>query len=137
LGILGKMVFMSTLETNMPKRLYILWRTLSNGPIIKETLFSSLSGFYITRIDCLTTMGQIKSAHALWHERFGHPRSTMLAWIIKDLQGLPTNLRNVRASTPCMACSCGKLIAQPFTSKNFQQISHHSYQSFMQMYAVL
>jgi hypothetical protein len=65
----------------------------------------------------LTTSGQIKSPHALWHELLGHPVSTMLAPIVKGSHGLPTNLRNILASTLCIAFSCGKLVAQPSLSK--------------------
>jgi hypothetical protein len=59
--------------------------TLS-GPTIRETLFSYLFGFYITRIEYLTTTGKLKSPHALWHDRLGHSGSLLRCWILKTIQ---------------------------------------------------
>ena len=55
----------------------------------------------------------------LWHDRLGHPGSIMMHWIIDNSHGHP--LKNQKILLPsdysCSACSQGKLITKPSSSK--------------------
>ena len=55
----------------------------------------------------------------IWHDRLGHPRSSMMRRIIEHSHGHP--LKNQKILSPneysCVACSQGKLKVRPFFTK--------------------
>ena len=55
----------------------------------------------------------------LWHDRLGHPGSTMMHKIIENSHGHPLKNQKILLSHEnlCTACSQGKLIIKPSHSK--------------------
>ena len=55
----------------------------------------------------------------LWHDRLGHPGSIMMHWIIENSHGHPLKNQKILLPSdyPCSACSQGKLITKPSSSK--------------------
>ena len=55
----------------------------------------------------------------LWHDRLGHPRSTMMRRIIENSHGHLLKNQNIILSSdyPCTACSQGKLVVRPSHTK--------------------
>ena len=52
----------------------------------------------------------------LWHDRLGHPGSTMMKRIIENTHGHPLKdqkIHKVDKMSPCTSCSLGKLITRP------------------------
>ena len=51
----------------------------------------------------------------LWHDRFGHPGSSMIRRIIEHSNGHPLKNQKILLSSElsCEACSQGKLIVRP------------------------
>ena len=61
----------------------------------------------------------------LWHDRLGHPRSSMMRRIIEHSHGHPLNNQNMLLANkyPCVACSQGKFIVRPSFSKVIYELS--------------
>nr|GEW21438.1 integrase, catalytic core [Tanacetum cinerariifolium] len=57
---------------------------------------------------------------SLWHDRLGHPRSTMMKRIVETTHGHPLKDQKILQMdnmAPCTSCSHGKLIARPLPLK--------------------
>ena len=90
-----------------------------------EKLSTFYSGLYyttITTIELNMVMSQ-KLSHLnifmLWHDRLGHPWSTMMRRIIENSHGHPLKNQKILLSCdyPSTACSQGKLIVRPSHTK--------------------
>ncbi|KAM2825188.1 hypothetical protein COP1_035011 [Malus domestica] len=73
---------------------------------------------YIKTVEAYTVMNQKfidSKVYMFWHDRLGHPRSTMMHRIITNSNGHPLLSRHVDVSNdnPCKACSQGKLVIGP------------------------
>jgi hypothetical protein len=55
----------------------------------------------------------------LWHDRLGHPGSTMMRRIITNSNGHPLLNKHIllQSNNPCKACSQGKLVIKPSYAK--------------------
>ena len=76
---------------------------------------SGLYYTYIRTIESHTVMNQKfidSKVYMLWHDRLGHPGSTMILRIITNSNGHPLLSRHIAISNdnPCKACSQGKLV---------------------------
>ena len=88
---------------------------------ILEKLRGMSSGLYYTYIRTIeshTVMNQKfidSKVYMLWHDRLGHPGSTMMRRIITNSNGHPLVSRHIAAlnDNPCKACSQGKLVIRP------------------------
>ena len=88
---------------------------------ILEKLRGFSSGLYYTYIRTIeshTVMNQKfidSKVYMLWHDRLGHPGSTMMRRIITNSNGHPLLSRHIDVSNdnPCKACSQGKLVIRP------------------------
>ena len=108
------------------KNIYALL-IVSRQKLIVEKLLAFSSGLYyttITTIELNMVMSQ-KLSHPnifmLWHDRLGHPGSTMMRRIIENSHGHPLKNQKILLSSdyPCIACSQGKLIVRPSHTKVF------------------
>ena len=90
-----------------------------------EKLPTFSSGLYyttITTIELNMVMSQ-KLSHLnifmLWHDRLGHPGSTIMSRIIENSHGHPLKNQKILLSSdyPCTACSQRKLIVRPSHTK--------------------
>ncbi|KAM2637804.1 hypothetical protein EV1_022251 [Malus domestica] len=85
---------------------------------ILEKLHGLLSGLYyiyIKTVESHTVMNQKfidSKVYILWHNRLGHPGSTMMHRTITNSNGHPLLSRHIAISNdnPCKACSQGKLV---------------------------
>ena len=98
---------------------------VSSQKLVAEKLPAFSSGLYyttITTIELNMVMSQ-KLSHPnifmLWHDRFGHPGSTMMRRIIENSHGHPLKNQKIILSSdyPCTACSQGKLIVRSSHTK--------------------
>ncbi|KAM1778054.1 hypothetical protein PS1_044952 [Malus domestica] len=88
---------------------------------ILEKLHGLSSGLYCTYIktvEAYTVMNQKfidSKVYMLWHDRLGHPGSTMMRRIITNSNGHPLLSKHINVSNdnPCKACSQGKLVIRP------------------------
>lgn len=94
----------------------------NNGMEIKETLFSYNSGFYITKIQSFHSHTKDMALSELWHDRLGHPGTSMFHRMMNGTRGLPSNISPSSLKQPCMACSRGKLITRPAPPKTIFEI---------------
>ena len=98
---------------------------VSSQKLVMEKLSTFSSGLYyftITTIELNMVMSK-KLSHPnifmLWHDRLGHPESTMMRRIIENSHGHPLKNHKILLSSdyPCTACSQGKLIVRPSHTK--------------------
>ncbi|KAK1570985.1 hypothetical protein Q3G72_010194 [Acer saccharum] len=97
----------------------------SGRKLIMEKLRALSSGLYYTLIrdiDVHAVMNQKFSdpkIFMLWHDRLGHPGSTMMRKIIENSHGHPLKNQKILLSYEnlCTACSQGKLVIKPSHSK--------------------
>ncbi|BBH05089.1 Disease resistance protein CC-NBS-LRR class family [Prunus dulcis] len=88
---------------------------------ILEKLCELSSGLYYTTIRTIeahSIMDQESTgsnAFKLWHDRLGHPGSTMMRRIITNSKGHPLLTKHIMLSSDifCRACSQGKLVIRP------------------------
>jgi hypothetical protein len=96
---------------------------------ILERFFGLSSGLYQTTIRTIETNLVLNQkfndpkTFILWHDRLGHPGSIMMRRIVENSHG--HSLKNLKillpSDNPCVACSQGKLITRPSTTKvNFE-----------------
>jgi transposase InsO family protein len=99
---------------------------------ILERFFGLSSGLYQTTIRTIETNLVLNQkfndpkTFILWHDRLGHPGSIMMRRIVENSHG--HSLKNLKillpSDNPCAACSQGKLITRPSTTKvNFESPS--------------
>ena len=110
----------SATEENM-KYMYITTNMLGKKYIL-EKLPKLSSGLHYTNINAIESHMVVKEdpqTLTLWHDRLGHPGSTMIRKIIESSHGhtlkglkIPQNDKS-----PCEACSLGKLIIRPSPAK--------------------
>ncbi|KAM2145223.1 hypothetical protein COP2_047875 [Malus domestica] len=88
---------------------------------ILEKLHGLSSGLYYTYIKTVETHAVMNQkfmdskVYMLWHNRLGHPGSTMMRIIITNSNGHPLLSRHIDVSNDnlCKACSQGKLVIRP------------------------
>ncbi|CAH9090012.1 unnamed protein product [Cuscuta epithymum] len=91
----------------------------SGNKYISEKMPAYSSGLYYTYISPIEINVVSKiydhNSFILWHDRLGHPGSTMMHKIIENSRGHSlTNVKIPQSSDfPCTACSLGKLIIRP------------------------
>ena len=86
-----------------------------------EKLPSYKSGLYYTFINPVESYMVVNKKledptnFMMWHDRLGHPGSTMMRRIIENSNGHPLKNKIVPLSkdVPCIACFQGKLITRP------------------------
>ena len=83
-----------------------------------RSLSSVLYYTYIRTIESHTVMNQKfidSKVYMFWHDRLGHPGSTIMRRIITNSNGHPLLSKDVAISNdnPCKACSQGKLVIRP------------------------
>jgi hypothetical protein len=92
---------------------------------IKEKFHALPSGMYFTFIKMVesnnvTNQKFVDSkSFILWHDRLGHPGAIMMRRIINNSHGHPLKNQKILLSNdyPCVACSQGKLVIRPSTTK--------------------
>ena len=113
-----------TMDENNVEYLYIT-SNMSGKKKILEKLPAFSSGLYYTTIKSMEIYTVIKDklydpkSFILWHDRLGHPGSTMMRRIIENSHGHPLKdlkilLSNENSYT---TCSQGKLVVRPSPSK--------------------
>ena len=89
---------------------------------ILEKLPMNHSGLHYTHINVPQAHLAVKENHcdleafSLWHDRLGHPGSTMMKRIIESTHGHPLKYQRIPQSDKmpmCTSCSLGKLITRP------------------------
>ncbi|KAJ9541050.1 hypothetical protein OSB04_027556 [Centaurea solstitialis] len=84
------------------------------------------NGLHYTYINVVETNMVVKEKYfdptvfSLWHDRLGHPGSTMMRRIIGSTNGHPLKEQKIPQTgtfTQCTSCSLGKLIVRPSPSK--------------------
>ena len=79
---------------------------------------SGLHYTYIHEIECNLVVKEDPKTMTLWHDRLGHPSSTMMRKIVESTHGHSLKgLKLTREDRPCEACSLGKLITKHSPSK--------------------
>ncbi|KAI3811307.1 hypothetical protein L1987_21028 [Smallanthus sonchifolius] len=105
---------------------YLQMTSNKNGQdTIVEKLKALSSGLYCTTINPIESYMVSnqklpdKEMFTIWHNRLGHPGSTMMRRIIKSANGHP--LKNLKVllsqDLSCTSCSLGKLITRPSQTK--------------------
>ncbi|CAL8157505.1 unnamed protein product [Prunus armeniaca] len=91
---------------------------------ILEKLCALSSGLYYTtiQIEAHNVMDQKfidSNTFKLWHDRLGHPGSTMMHRIITNSKGHPLLTKHIMLSSDssCQVCSQGKLVIKPSQPK--------------------
>ena len=93
--------------------------------LIMEKLSAFSSGLYQTNmkhIESYVILNQKfkdPKTFVLWHDKLGHPRSSMIRRIIEHSHGHPLKNQNILLPNEysCVACSQGKLIVKPSFNK--------------------
>ena len=104
----------TTTEGNM-KYINITTNILGKKKILEKLpkLPSVLHYTYIHQIECNLVVKEAPKTMTLWHDRLGHPSSTMMHKIVEGTHGHPLKgLKLTREDRPCEACSLGKLITK-------------------------
>ena len=100
------------------KYMYITSENLGKRHIL-EKLPRLPSGLHHTYINSIGSHLVIKRDHddfTLWHDRLGHPGTTMMQKIIESSHGHSMKPQAIYQGT-CVACSLGRLIIRPSPSK--------------------
>ena len=109
-----------TMNEDKVEYLYIT-SIISGHKLIMEKLLIFFSGLYHTTIKPIESYVVVNQkfndlkVFVIWHDKLGHPRSSMMCRIIEHSHGHP--LKNHKILLPneysCAACSQGKLIIRP------------------------
>ena len=111
---------------------------VSGKKLVVETLSAFSTGLYHTTINPIESYVVVNQkfndlkTFVLWHDRLGHPGSSMMRRIIKNSQGHELKNQKILLSHeyPCVACSQGKWIVRlshtkvKFKSLTFLEIVH-------------
>lgn len=110
-------------STNKDQEVLHIVQNSLEGIEIKETLFSYPLGFYVTTLQNFHLDTHRKTMTEIWQYRLGHPEITMFQKMIKVTRGIPPNIHvNSLLKRPCLACSKGKLVIRPSTSKTIYEM---------------
>ena len=98
---------------------------VSSKKLVGETLSAFSTGLYNTTIKPIEPYIVVNqkfnypNTFVLWHDRLGHPGSSIMRRIIENSQGHEFKNQNILLSYeyPCVACSQGKLIVRPSHTK--------------------
>ena len=98
---------------------------VSGKKLVVETLSTFFTGLYHTTIKPIESYIIVNQkfndpkTFVLWHDKLGHPGSSMMRKIIENSQGHELKNQNILLSHeyPCVACSQGKLIVMPSHTK--------------------
>jgi len=104
----------TTTEGNM-KYINITTDILGKKKILEKLskLPSGLHYTYIHEIECNLVVKEDPKTMTLWHDRLGHPGSTMMRKIVEGTHDHPLKgLKLTREDRPCEACSLDKLITK-------------------------
>lgn len=104
----------TTTEGNM-KYINIITNVLGKKKILEKLpkLPSGLHYTYMHEIECNLMVKEDPKTMTLWHDRLGHPGSTMMRKIVESTHGHSLKgLKLTREDRPCEACSLGKLITK-------------------------
>lgn len=113
----------SATEGNMK---YMYLTTCKSGKInILEKLPMLPTGLHYTYINVIESNMVVQAKHidpsmiSIWHDRLGHPGSTMMRKIIENTHGHPLSNKMITQinKSPCTSCSLGKLIIRPSPAK--------------------
>ena len=94
---------------------------VSGKKLVVETLLAFSIGLYHTTIKPIKSYVVVnqkfndRKTFVLWHDRLGHPGSSMMRMIIENSQGHELKNQKILLSHeyPCVVCSQGKLIVRP------------------------
>ena len=92
----------------------------SNRSTRLKTLHAISTSLYLTEIHTnAIDVNELPSPSllTLWHNRLGHPDSSMFGRIHRNVRGLPKSLPVTPPPNACVPCSLGKLVAQPSKTK--------------------
>lgn len=80
---------------------------------------SGLHHTYIDEIESNLVVKQNPEEFTLWHDRLGHPGTTMMRKIIESSHGHSLKIQEISQGNKmtCVACSLGKLIIRPSPTK--------------------
>jgi len=93
---------------------------ISGKKHVLEKLPALASGLYYTKINTIeSNMVMDRDNFIVWHDRLGHPGSTMMRKIIENSCGHHLKNQKILQSKDitCVACSHGKLITRPSLTK--------------------
>ena len=98
---------------------------ISGKKLVVETLLAFSTRLYHTTIKPIESYVVVNQkfndpkTFVLWHDRLGHPRSSMMRRIIENSQGRELKNQKILLSHeyPCVACSQGKLIVRSSHTK--------------------
>ena len=115
---------LETINENSTEFICITSNT-SGRRLILEKLSTLLSGLYYTIIKAIESYAVSNQkfvdpkAFMLWHDRLGHPRSTIIRRIIENSHGHTLQNHKILLSSEqfCIVCSQGKLVIRPSPSK--------------------
>ena len=107
----------------------LITSTISGKKNILEKLHSISSGLYTMKIRAIESHNVMipkiidPKSFMLWHERLGHPGTSMMRRIIENSTGHPLKNKKVFPSSEfsCAACSRGKLIVRPSPVKVYKE----------------
>ena len=102
------------------KYLYITTNNLGKKQVLEKLpkMPSGLHYTYINEIECNLALKEDPKTLTLWHDRLGHPGSTLMRKIIESTHGHPLKgLKVENIDRPCETCSLGKLITRHSPSK--------------------
>ena len=106
---------------NGKKYLYITSEKLGKGLVLEKfpELPSGLHHTYIDAIDSHLVIKRNPEDVTLWHDRLGHPGTTMMRKIIESSHGHSIKTQDIYQSNKmtCDACALGKLIIRPSPTK--------------------
>ena len=117
---------------------------VSGKKLVVETLLAFSTRLYHTTIKPIESYVVVNQkfndpkTSVLWHDRLGHPGSSMMRRIIKNSQGHEFKNQKILLSHeyPCVACSLRKLIVRPSHRKStWRHLWTHS--SIMWTFSVL
>lgn len=99
--------------TDKSREVLLLISKTPTHTTVKEVLNALPHGFYTTKTHSYHTGLDNYNATELWHDRLGHPGTTMFYRILKNTTGIPPNVQPKALKAPCMACSKGKITIRP------------------------
>ena len=107
------------------KECHYITSIVSCKKLVVETLLAFSIGLYHTTIKPIELYVVVNQkfndskTFVLWHDKLGHPGSSMMRRIIENSQGneLKNQMILLSHEYPCVVCSQGKLIVRPSHTK--------------------
>jgi hypothetical protein len=108
--------------TENGKKYMLITSDKSGESQILEKILRLPSGLHLTYISAIESHLVIKrnpDDFTLWHDRLGHPGTTMMRNIIENSHGHSLKIQEIYQGNKmtCVACSLGKLIIRPSPTK--------------------